>query len=294
MMWVLSMSFIIGGFISQASAQAIELFEDGEFPDPEGSILGDDDEPISGPIIDRGDGAGQGAEQGRGIRLDYERAGQSILVKAAVGRHEVYFIFDTGASYTTLTSEFAALVGAAPAATNPRAMMQTAGGMREAPFGLLRSLRLGQQRLENVTFTVCDACGHHYKGLPVVGLLGLNVLRRYRISMDDSNGVVELEPHRGFDDRSADIEPWIEGEVLASYLDTKAGAMKSRVEVRNLSSRAVRGVIVDVVCQTMSGEERRARTGSLSLRARGSQQVTLPLNMTGCVQVGTRVSSGRW
>lgn len=297
-MWALSMIFVMAGFISSASAQAIELFEEGDFPEPGQSILdegeSDDQETPPGLIIDRGDGAGQGAERGRTIRLEYERAGQSIFVKAAIGRHDVYFIFDTGASYTTLTSEFAALVGATPQANNPRAMMQTAGGLREAPFGLLPSLRLGHQRLENVTFTICDACGNQYKGLPVVGLLGLNVLRRYRISMDDSNGVLELSPHRGFDDRSADIEPWVEGEILASYLDTSAGQMMSRVEVRNLSPRALRGLVVEIVCQTARGEERRARAQKQALSARGSAQITLPLNMMGCVQVGTRVLEGRW
>lgn len=294
------------GFVSDSQAQIISFFEEGDevfVPDeelepvrPVDSEADEADEGASGVVIERGSaGSGAGVGTTRSIRLEYERRGQSILVPARVASREVYFIFDTGASYTTLTSDFAARVGASPRPTYPSAMVQTAGGVMETQFSLMNALRLGSQRIENVSFTVCDACGgYEHQGLPIVGLLGLNVLRRYRVSVDDSSGVVELEPHSDFDDRSADLEPWIQSEIT-DVSPTTGDSPEVSVTVSNQAPKQVRNMVLEFQCTTISRESRSARTGTISsVPSQSSREVTVRLNPAGCVQIETHVIEGQW
>src|SRR5699024_5297100 len=107
-------------------------------------------------------------------------------------------------------------------------------------------------------------------------------------------GYVELTPHRGFEDQSADIDPWIDGEIKSSFIDTSAGQMMSRIALTNESTQGLRGTVVDVFCNTMKGEERRARTKALNFRSKETKDVTLALNLSECVEFGTSVVQGRW
>lgn len=263
--------------------------------DGDGDGDGDDDRETSTFLIDRGH-SGSSPSAGSSIRLNYERRGSAILIPARVGNHDVYFMLDTGASYTTLTSSFAHLIGASPRPDAPSVIVQTAGGQRPAYFSMINQLTLGSQRLEHISFTVCDPCGGFvYKGRPVVGLLGLNVLRRFRISVDDSAGVVELQPHGEFDDRSADIDPWIQTEL--TDLSPRQGASDQFVvtlQLRNLSNRMIRGLQIQVECTTFSGASRSALTRPASLRPRGSAETSVTIEIGGCIHVEPRLLQARW
>ncbi len=291
-----------------ASGQVISLFgdeiEDVEFERDEGDQAdegsgesdGDEGEEgeTSGVIVDRGTGGGAGVGVSRAIRLEYDQHGSAILVPARVGTEEVYLIFDTGATYTTLTEDFARQARVSPPADGPRGIAQTAGGLTETRFGLIQRLGLGDQTLTNVTYSICDPCGGiEYRGRPVVGLLGMNVLRRYRVSMD--GGVVELMPSSNYADRSGDIEPWVTAEFAGTWVRSDRGRPEAQFRVENLSSRQVRGVVVELVCTNRQGEEWEARTQSLTLAAGAHQDVTFQGSAGGgCMGYQTRVVQGRW
>lgn len=196
-----------------ASAQerkAIDVFENqDDLPQGALQIEGADGESLHSD----GDPAWEGTSSGRtdgGLRLRYERNGASILVPADIEGRRVYFVFDTGATYTTLTGDFAQAAGIFPKKSYPATMTRTAGGPRATQFGLINSLRIGGRNHGGVSFTICGPCaGGLYKGKPVVGLLGMNVIGRYRTSFDDAEGVIEMVPTRSYMDRARDIQPWI-------------------------------------------------------------------------------------
>ena len=279
--------------------ESISLFETSPEQNP---TLIVEDEPhhqdssdAPGFLIERGEGPGLSSSL-TPIRLPYERRGSSMMVPARIGSHDVYFLFDTGASYTTLTSAFAALIGASPRANAPNVVVQTAGGLVETEFSLLNHLTLGTQRLEHISFIVCDPCGGFvHQGRPVVGLLGLNVLRRYRVSFDDTAGLIELHPHAEFSDRSSDIEPWIESELTDFRLAAGSGTRAiATLSLRNFAHRSIRDLVIELECTTLSGEIRQARTSPAILSARGTAETTASLDVAGCLQLQPRLLQARW
>ncbi|MGM0555927.1 MAG: retropepsin-like aspartic protease family protein [Myxococcota bacterium] len=171
------------------------------------------------------------------LTLAFDKRGPSMLVPAEIAGKSVYFVFDTGATYTTLTPRFAASIGASPPSNAPQAVSRTANGRRAFRFGIMPSLELDGRVHRNVTFGACSACGGVvYKGRPVVGLLGLNVLRRYRIDFDHSAGEVSLAPGPAFADRSADIKPWL-GIQRQQPESTRPDEHEIALEVENRSAR---------------------------------------------------------
>lgn len=287
--------------VSPAQAQVLDLFDE-QMAQDEAEVGGDGeaaeeeetDQDRDGLVIDRGGNVeGPDGADGRTIRLEYERRGQAILVPARVGRQEAYFMFDTGASYTTLTAEFARSAGVYPRRNYPETQVQTAGGVQSTRFGLIERFQLGGQGMQNVSFTLCDPCGGGvYRDKPIAGLLGLNVLRRYRVSVDDSAGVIELVAHGEFDDRSADIEPWLEAEVQRPESDSDS--QKISLQVRNHAPLQIQDVELDVQCISLTGERQttRARTGRV--RARSTVEVRVDEDRVNCPMVDAEVASATW
>jgi hypothetical protein len=162
------------------------------------------------PIIDSGDDDSGPADLGGGFVLNFEKNGSSILVPAQVNGQAAYFIFDTGATITTLPSAFAKSAGAGADSDAPRMRFQTANGPTSSRIGMIRNLMLGGRSHSGVTYSECNSCpAGRYKGKPIVGLLGMNVIGRYRTSFDHSRGVIEMSPSSGYSDRSSDIRPWL-------------------------------------------------------------------------------------
>src|SRR5690554_4541524 len=174
--------------------QVIDLFEGRQDAEPAQNLVVDSARSsartesmsdVSVLQIDRGRGGDGSSHGGQALRLPFERLGSSILVKAKVQGRAVYFLLDTGATYSTLTPEFARDVGLTPADSGPKTMSRTANGMVERTFGMIPRLELGDRMHTKVSFTICESCGGTGRDYPIVGLLGLSVLRRYRMTIDD-------------------------------------------------------------------------------------------------------------
>jgi clan AA aspartic protease (TIGR02281 family) len=249
-----------------------------------------------GPVIERtGSSASEpGPVPGRSQRtfsLDFERRGNSIFVRGSVEGRRVYFLFDTGATYTTLTPSIARKVGASPDKDAPTMRLRTANGTRSARVGIVARLMVGDQLHQGVSFTVCESCGgSRYRGAPVAGLLGLNVLRRYRYEIDSEAGRIEMAPAGDFDDRSADVRPWFTIDeidvTIEQAVDKDAGTVA--FTVRNRSDRRIDEATVVVDCK---GSE---ETVSFSLGAGAEDRHEATLPDDDCRRPRLRLRSARW
>lgn len=97
-------------------------------------------------------------------------------------------LIDTGASYCVLTRGTAQKLGLKPdaARTIPVA---TANGQVDADLVKIAAIQLRSARLVGVDAVIMDAVDP-----PLIGIIGLNFLTRYRFSVDLAEGTLRLEP----------------------------------------------------------------------------------------------------
>ncbi|TXD37074.1 hypothetical protein FRC98_10070 [Lujinxingia vulgaris] len=261
-----------------------------------GDDAGEGDEAAPGGLVIERGAAGVGGSGSRSIRLSFERNGASVLVPAKVGRIDVYFVLDTGASFTTLTAEVARQARVTPDATAPTTLMQTAGGVRQAQFGLMTALQLGQTTLRQVSYTLCDACGFGtYRDRPVAGLLGLNVLGRFQMNLDTAAGEVELSPNPDFRDQSADMRPWLTYQIKPHqvHLDRRS-LPRLAVEVQNASHLQAQQVVVEFRCRLQDGSVERVRTRSITVPAKSTADTELAQSVSACRGWQAELVEGFW
>ncbi len=229
-----------------------------------------------------------GHQSDGGITIKFERKDSSIMVPAKIHGKAVYFLFDTGATYTTLTSGFARSAGIMPGKDAPTSMMQTANGPRAAAFGLIDNLKLGGRGHANVTFSVCDACPTgNYKGRPVVGLLGLNVVGRYRYSIDEGVGEIQMYPHSAYLDQVRDARPWL--ELVDRKLKMDDNEFSVKYVLKNRAKRSMREVKVSISCPNRTTEV------THSIPARGTSTFTAKkFDVKACRSPQFDVVSVRW
>jgi aspartyl protease family protein len=95
-------------------------------------------------------------------------------------------IIDTGADLVVLPESMIAQLGLTDSSFT-RKMMQTANGMTEAKIGILQELRIAGETVENVEAAfIPDAL------LGKNNLLGMSVLGRYQINIDDKTQLITL------------------------------------------------------------------------------------------------------
>lgn len=97
-------------------------------------------------------------------------------------------LVDTGASYCVLTRGTARKLGLAPR-THETIPVATANGQVDADFVELSAVELSDARLASVDAVVMDAVEP-----PLIGIIGLNFLTRFRFSVDLTEGTLRLEP----------------------------------------------------------------------------------------------------
>lgn len=168
----------------------------GEFPAP---ILESTRVALDGDIIV------PFTEQGAAIFLSVELEGPDGYTK------QLDYLFDTGASYTTITSETALELGIDVPDDAPSLEFNTAGGLRESRMVHLPALTLGNIRIPGLLVSVCDSCATERTG----GLLGLNVMREFLVQMDYQGNRMRLLPriHEGRPNRAYDIGPMLTMQV---------------------------------------------------------------------------------
>lgn len=218
------------------------------------------------------------------LELPLERDARQMLVPAVVGSRSVYFVFDTGATYTTLTPTFAREIGATIPADGPSSLTDTANGRFVMRFGLLSSLRLAGRDHQWVTFGICPSCGGgFYRGKPVVGLLGLNVLRRYRLEVEHAKGRVRLHPSASWHDVSHDVRPWLDVRHGSHTADTM------RMKVKNIAPETV-----EVTMQITCGSDDEHRSARRSIPSGEQRDFSFSVRRSSCLRPSFGVASARW
>jgi clan AA aspartic protease (TIGR02281 family) len=180
------------------------------------------------------------------VVLPYEGTGRSLTVPVSLEADEaevdVWMLFDTGATLTTLDNATLKRLGLTVPADAPQLTVRTANGERISDVVLVDRLWIGGFAVEGVSISVCDECA----GDNAVGLLGLNVSGRFLVTVDQARRELVLQPRDATRDRSVDIAPWLELWAQASRWPD--GRVEVEVEVENLSTREVRDVKVDISC----------------------------------------------
>lgn len=119
--------------------------------------------------------------------------GAALLVAVHIdGRGPYQLVLDTGATLTCLDQSLVAELGLAQARGSV-GIGAGIGGSGRLRLYRVDSLRVGGARLEDLS--VCSLDLSHIAALDrdVKGLLGLNVLRNFRVTIDFERNVVRLE-----------------------------------------------------------------------------------------------------
>lgn len=130
----------------------------------------------------------QAASSDDGITIPVEMNGAIIVVPVLLNRSmKTYMIMDTGASLTLISPRAAKQLGLK---LGPRVSLITANGTTSAPLARLGSLKVGKAEAHGVDVTV-----QNFSPDPRIdGLLGLNFLSRFHVSIDSKRQRLTLTP----------------------------------------------------------------------------------------------------
>jgi clan AA aspartic protease (TIGR02281 family) len=147
------------------------------------------------------------------------------------------YLFDTGASFTTITSDVAHELGIDIPADAPTEEFNTANGPRESRVVYLDGLTIGDVYVPSLLVSVCDPCATERTS----GLLGVNVIREFIAQLDYQEGHVELIPrlHGDAPDRAYDIKTVVKMRVRGKP-EIIFGRVRWVVEVENLATVPIR------------------------------------------------------
>lgn len=130
------------------------------------------------------------------IELDTVREGAQhsvrVTLEGAGGRRvDRALLIDTGADAVVLPASMIAPLGLDKASLSEREV-QTANGRAQALMGTLEAIWLAGERLPKVAVAFLDV-----DKLGTSGLLGMSVLGRYQMTIDDEKNRLTLTPSRG-------------------------------------------------------------------------------------------------
>jgi clan AA aspartic protease (TIGR02281 family) len=126
-------------------------------------------------------------------RIDGRREyGGVLVIPARLGQRRVRFLVDTGCAVTTLTPEAVDRLRLdRKLFTGQRVVFTAAGAFMTVPTGRIPSLRLGTHELRGVEVALLDLP----PGVNLDGLLGVNVLDRFRVTFDFRGATLVLRPY---------------------------------------------------------------------------------------------------
>ncbi|MDF2770998.1 MAG: Aspartyl protease [Geminicoccaceae bacterium] len=120
--------------------------------------------------------------------------GAALTVPAHINGHgPVDLLFDTGATMTCVDTALAR-AWELPERRAVRGVATGLGGSGAVRLVAVDSLRIGAAVARDLTICATDLRVLRVVGPEVRGLLGLNVLRNYRVTLDFEREVVRLEP----------------------------------------------------------------------------------------------------
>jgi len=182
------------------------------------------------------------------VRVRFERRGTAVIVPATIhgpsGHADVKMLFDTGATLTTLDAATLRRIGVSISPQDPTIETHTAAGNVRRSITVIEGVTLGAARISGgVTVSNCEPCRRG----EVVGLLGLNVLRHFKVTLDDEAGQVVLHPRTTGDPSGdlKDIEPFLDLERPAGVW--RGPMLTVTATLHNRSPRRLRYVKIAAV-----------------------------------------------
>lgn len=220
--------------------------------------------------------------------IPYRGEGQTIVIPVHVDGPDFgeqwQFVFDTGATLTTLSRDALEALDIPIDDNAPNVLLRTAAGEMEAQLALVDAIWLDEEVVEWVTVAVCEPCASP----TTAGLLGLNVSSHFRVSIDHETQHIELVPRRGRRNRKLDVQPWLEiRSVLRSWDD---GRLELSVEVKNRARQGIRSSVLEVKC---SDESFTIRLDPIPAFGSVTQLASLPRNSP-CDEFQIRPLAASW
>jgi len=182
------------------------------------------------------------------IYLPFEGEGASMTIPISIGNseygEELWMLFDTGASLTTLDHETLEYLGIDIPINAPVITMQTANGEREGQLVLVDDLWIAGVELGTVTIVTCDACSDRNK----VGLLGLNISSRFLVTVDSHKKELLLKQRPDSEiDLTPEIRPWL--GISGEAIHWPGGRIEVKLTIDNIAKRPVSEVEVEIRCR---------------------------------------------
>jgi len=129
----------------------------------------------------------------RPVTVPFELKSNLIVLNTRVNGRERRLVLDTGASQTMLDTKAAAELHVDP---SERRVARGAGGDIEVALAPLKSVDVGDARVENLTCIVSDVSGIAEKlGGGIDGVLGFDFLSRFTVTIDYAARKLTLQPY---------------------------------------------------------------------------------------------------
>ena len=183
-------------------------------------------------------------DRDRALSVPFTDEGTAILMDATFigpsGTTTLPYLFDTGASFTTISTSVANKLGIVVPEDAPMLTFNTASGPRESRMVFLPALKLGTIEIKGLLVSVCDGCVNERHQ----GLLGHNVMREFFAQIDFRNQRMVLLPRVGQQkpNRAYDIEPVVELRVEGTA-EVWLGRVRWVVRVHNRGTVAIKDVV---------------------------------------------------
>jgi len=130
------------------------------------------------------------------IRFQLSKRKPLLIVQGLVnGKGPFSFVVDTGASVTVLSPHVAKQAGLSLCRIDAKAI--SAGGRLDTAFGRLNSLRIGTVEVRNLRVAIMSLTRvNRAAQLRLGGIIGHNLLRRFRVTIDYPSGHLFLQIER--------------------------------------------------------------------------------------------------
>lgn len=165
--------------------------------------------------------------------VSYNKQNAVIIIRVTLNNQlEKPFAVDTGASYTMITSEVAEALNLTPNPEIPPITLQTANGRVQAPLINLQAITVGNLTTHNVA----AAIHNFHDSSNIAGLLGLNFLNRFKMTVDATRNQLVFEPVGSLSEYTlrdcvAAREWFMRGQALNDDSETEASYYQKAVSL---------------------------------------------------------------
>ena len=170
----------------------------------------------------------------------FQGSGSAVLVQVRLtgpSGDQIYvqMAVDTGATYSMVDPAILSKIGVLP--TEAQTKLATVGGIVKKQLAVVESISVDDVEISGgLTVAACAACSTGNS----LGLLGLNFLRHFTVTVDHGSRMMTLV--RNSDRKLPPLDPV--PFVAINQLETRRsnGRVKIRFAVRNLSPRTITGI----------------------------------------------------